>query len=282
MRLGICDNTYEHFYGEKKYEMMRAHGFSCADYQGFIDTDSELFDGSERDFEARLKAEKKLADDAGITFFQVHGPWRYPPQDATEEDRAERLEVMKKTIRGAAILGAENWVIHPIMPFGPDKEPDSALYRALNREFFGKLLECAHEFGVTVNLENMPFPAQSIATPTQVLDFVEEFHDDALRICLDTGHVAVFREQPGPAVRQIGKKMLRTLHVHDNDGAHDRHDFPFSGFIDWKDFSAALREIGYDGVLSLETAPKGKMPAVAAEHMLRGLAECARCIAEGC
>ena len=46
---------------------------------------------------------------------------------------------------------------------------------------------------------------------------------------------------------------MKVLHVHDNDGERDRHWYPYGGVIDWNDFGAALREIGFDGTLSLES-----------------------------
>ena len=42
------------------------------------------------------------------------------------------------------------------------------------------------------------------------------------------------------------------LHVHSNDGRDDLHTLPFLHPMDWPDFMSALREIGYDGTLSLE------------------------------
>ena len=90
------------------------------------------------------------------------------------------------------------------------------------------------------------------------LDFVRKINSPWLRICLDTGHCAVFGIQPADAVRMLGKDMLKTLHVHDNDGVQDRHWIPFTGVIDWVDFRHALQEIGFDGCLSIETAPPVK------------------------
>ena len=46
----------------------------------------------------RLAHQKELAEAAGVSVHQVHGPWRWPPQDGTEEERAERMEKMKNTI----------------------------------------------------------------------------------------------------------------------------------------------------------------------------------------
>ena len=39
------------------------------------------------------------------------------------------------------------------------------------------------------------------------------------------------------------------------------HWIPYTGVIDWDDFSNALAEIGFEGTASLETAAPGKIPA---------------------
>jgi sugar phosphate isomerase/epimerase len=58
---------------------------------------------------------------------------------------------------------------------------------------------------------------------------------------------------------------VRTLHVHDNDGRYDLHLIPHYGVIDWEDFGKALKEVQYQGVFSLETAPNKRIPLEAAE-----------------
>ena len=59
-------------------------------------------------------------------------------------------------------------------------------------------------------------------------------------------------------VREYGQ-YIKVLHVHDNRGKRDEHLIPFYGSIDWKDFSTALRECAFDGVISLECAPSSKL-----------------------
>ena len=46
--------------------------------------------------------------------------------------------------------------------------------------------------------------------------------------------------------------MFTTLHVHDNYGRADQHNFPGMGMTDWEDAVKALREIEFEGVFSLE------------------------------
>ena len=171
MKIGIEGALYD-VYGADRYKKMKEHGWDACDFQWLVNTDKELFVVPEEEFEARLKAEKALADEAGIEFYQVHGPWKWPSADDTEEGRAERWEKFAKAIKGAAILGAKYIVIHPIMPFGrKDIDPDFSF--AINVEFFKSLMPVARKYGVKIAYENMPFVRHSIALPVGLLRVIE-------------------------------------------------------------------------------------------------------------
>ena len=82
------------------YRRMRRHGYDCVDYQEFVNTETPLFEASDREFERLLREEAEIIRDAGLEISQTHGPWRYPPRDADEADRAERFEKMAKSLHG--------------------------------------------------------------------------------------------------------------------------------------------------------------------------------------
>ncbi len=191
----------------------------------------------------------------------------WPPD--FEEERAERFEKMKRSICAAAILGAKYWVIHPIMPFGTkDLESGHAEQtRDINLEFMSRLLREAKREGVTICLENMPFLRFSLSSPTSIATFVKEIDDSSFAMCLDTGHANVCSDwlTPAQSMREYGSH-IKVLHVHDNHGS-DEHLLPFCGTINWKDFSAALHESGFDGAVSLECAPNANLPEDALRDM---------------
>ena len=233
---------------------MKAHGYDCADF-GLADTSDPLYSLPDNELETETARLKNAFAEAGIEISQVHGPWRWPPQDATEEDRAERFEKMVRCLKITRLLGCENFVIHPIMPFGSGGERPEE-FHDMNLAFFTRLGIFAKEEGVTICLENMPMPALPFARHDQLLAFLSELDPSVFAVCLDTGHSVICGVQPGTAVREIGKKLLRVLHVHDNDGRRDQHLLPGEGVTDWDDFAAALKEIGFEGTVSLETSVK--------------------------
>lgn len=265
MKIGITADTFDtRGYGrwrDDTYIKLKRHGFSCSDFD-MSNTDSEIYTLPQADSDKLLIKEKKLAEKAGIEISQVHGPWRWPVQDSTEEDRAERMEKMKKSIRATYVLGCKNWVIHPIMPYGiEDANTDAAQSTwDMNIAFMRELLQTAKEYDITICLENMPMLNFSISKPEDILRFAEEINDENFKICLDTGHVSVFKELSlYHEVLRLGKK-IRTLHVHDNRNSLDLHMAPYYGIINWDEFALALKEIGFNGSFSLETLPSRKLP----------------------
>lgn len=253
MRIAITDTQYTAKYGiSEGFRLMKSHGYSAIDFQGFINTETALWQKSDSGFEAELKNTRKMLEDAGLFVCQTHAPWRWPARNATPEERRERFEKMHKALKGTKTLGAEFFVIHPIMPFENAPNQDADEFWAVNAGFLGRVADYAKYYGITVCLENMPFENQCLSTPRQVLEFVEDMNHPNLKVCLDTGHCACLGVNPGDAVRLLGNEWLKCIHVHDNDGKQDRHQFPRTGVIDWDEFGKALREIGYQGLFSLE------------------------------
>ena len=281
MRLGIItDSRAEQGYGRYGadiYKKVAEHGYSCTDFN-LCNTEAMPYTLSRTEAEEFLIREREMARAAGITVWQVHGPWRFPPQDFTPEDRAERMEKMKWALWACSILECKNYVIHPLMPYGMDDlggEYEKETWN-INLAFMRELVAEAKKYGITVCLENMPMPRFSIATPEAILRFVREIDDENFRICLDTGHVAVYRKNLDltEETRRLGK-YIRVLHVHDNFLGHDMHLSPYSGITDWPAFAEALRDIGFEGVFSLECGAPGKLPDTLFEKAARLYADIA-------
>ncbi len=254
MKTGIVQSAYMNRYGvEKGLAKMREHGFSCLDYSGLQNVSDPLYSLNDRDFEQTLSALRKQIESAGIYVSQIHGPWSWPPDDTTEEKREIHRKYAERSIFGAACIGSENFVIHPVFPWGCDQDPDPEKMWQINRDFLVSLLPAAEKYGVTVCFENMPMTVLAISGPAAILKMVKEINNPRLKVCLDTGHSNILGCPPADAVRMLGKEFLAVLHVHDNNGLWDQHLLPGEGTTDWDDFAAALKEIGFEGTVSLET-----------------------------
>ena len=235
---------------------MKSHGYDALDYGGLCHTEDKIFHVSESEFAATLTREREIIADNGLFVNQTHGAWRWPAQDFSDYDRAERYAAMEKGVRGTALLGAPYFVIHCIMPFGENNPAHKEKLWEMNVEYFTRLCKVAEDVGVTICFENLPFTSLPLSRVNETLEFVKLMNTPTMRMCLDTGHAAVYGDSPADAVRAIGKEYLATLHVHDNNGVSDFHWRPGEGVIDWADFTKALHEINFEGCVSLETASK--------------------------
>ncbi len=278
MKIGICMSGLPRW-GDRKYKMLKSVGYACVDY-GMFDTIHPSYSLEGEEFVAFFETEKSLAAEAGIEISQVHGPWRWPPEDNTPENRKERMEMMQKSICATSLMGCKYWVIHPIMPFGvedlgTEKEKETW---DINMAFMRELLATAKEQNVVICLENMPMTRFSLGAPKDILRFVREINDPNFKICLDTGHVSVFHGlSPADALRELAGEV-RVLHVHDNDGKADYHWVPGTGVIDWADFGKALREINFVGTFSFEITQLAKLSMEEAEEKYAELLSIAQAI----
>jgi len=252
MKIGITEYYLRRYGLLDGLRRMKMHGYECLECQQFLETDTELFAVSITEFEKRVREFGHIVQSEGIEIHQAHGPWRYPPRDASEEDRTERYEKMLKSVYGAAMLGCPNLVLHPLMPFGCGGDEPQKM-RDINMEFMTKLCAEAQKCQVSVCLENMPMRELPIASPQNIIDFVREIHNPFCKACLDTGHSAVLGVQPADAVPAIGKEKLAVLHVHDNNGECDCHWAPFTGVVHWENFTKSLQDIDFNGSVSIET-----------------------------
>lgn len=243
--------------GTTDYERMRRLGFSCEDYQRLAVTDGPLYALEEDDFREELHRQKQIANAYGIDFYQAHGPW--PVDDTSAEKRNTNMEHFKRSVRGCYYLNCPYLVVHPLMPEGWSREDDSDQAERLNREFILELAAYARQYGVTICIENMPFVFQRLARTKELIRFVRELDLDNVGICLDTGHCNVLGDDPGACARLCGN-LLKAVHIHDNFGNGDDHLVPFVGNINWESFRQSLKEIGFEGPLSLECACK-RFPA---------------------
>lgn len=270
MKIGVITEQFQkNFKAENYLPKLKEIGFDGVDYTLSLNwcKYNEVFDKKHDVWAKHFKELKAAHDDAGMEVFQTHATF------ATNFDGERRLsnkclDQYKKEIEATAILGSPYIVIHPINLawYDRDKQEDFDA----NMEYFGKVEPVLREFGVKLGVENM-FSYDDLrrrqcptgcSTPEDMIKYIDSPASDRFVGCLDTGHMFIHGISPANAARKLGKR-LKLMHVHDNYGTSDNHNAPGQGGIDWHDYAAALKEIGYDGVFSLETsfAPEMKIDA---------------------
>ena len=101
MKTCIEFSPYLRTYGfEAGLARMKSQGYDALDYGGFCHTEDKIFHVSDEEFVATLKREREIIEANGLFVNQTHGAWRWPAQDFSDYDRAERYAAMEKHHRG--------------------------------------------------------------------------------------------------------------------------------------------------------------------------------------
>lgn len=245
-------STSRHVGEEKAIEILAKAGFDGWDFSMFemarIDWSTmKLIDNphplNSKDYVKFAKRLKKVADDNGIVCNQGHAPF---PSLIVGDD------YLKRAIECMGIVGGDILVIHPDNNSTPEQ----------NAEMYNRLLPFAKEHNVRIATENMwnweagathaSFAA--CATPEDFCKHVDIINDKSLVACLDLGHAEMYglNTSAPEMIRALGYDRLKALHIHDNDKVGDSHQIPFSMNINFEEIAKALKEIGYDGYLTLE------------------------------
>jgi sugar phosphate isomerase/epimerase len=277
LKIGIESSAYLSLDNYKEgLKKLKEHGYDCIDYQEVASAESECFSWDENRRRTYFSDLKSYADMLGISFSQMHGLW--PTNDKTVESRNAQFDFYIKQLEIASMLGCPYLVIHPLMPYGWAQEEDSNYSWKINKDFFLKLLPYAERANVVICLENIPVNMQ-LGHISFVNKMVNEVNSTFFKACLDTGHANVMKDDLYQGIKELGDN-LHCLHIHDNKGRSDEHTCPYFGNIDWDLVVLALKEIGYDGCISLETYISEKMFSEVKEEMQISLAKVAKSLAE--
>jgi len=127
--------------------------------------------------------------------------------------------------------------------------------------------------GLKLALE--PHPHRYMTSAASMLRLIEHVQSPALGMNLDPSHLFPLGELSHAVVYQLRDRILH-CHFSDNDGLTNVHWRPGKGKIDWEALIRALREVDYDGVISIELEDvPGVSRGRAAQHGGYGAAEVA-------
>lgn len=244
----------------EEYKLIKEAGYDAVDYNGMCtEPETGLFALSDAEFERELLSDRAAIESAGLEICQIHGVWPY--DDTKPEKWESKFQAMIRSIRAAAILGSRYVVVHPVMPHEWEESPDHEKDVRENIEYMKMLVPYAKEYGVKIALENMPCPYVPCGPVEELVKCIDEVNSPYLVACLDVGHATALGTDAGDAVRMLGNR-LHCLHIHDNDGKRDLHWLPYYGVTNWQNFTSALKEIEYKGVITLETSVSYKMKSL--------------------
>ncbi len=257
---------------ERALELVAEAGFDCWDFSMFAmgvyswQTGKRVIKGHplETRETAIPFAEKlrKIADSLGITCNQSHAPFPVVCP--------EIRELLPLALECTAIAGGDICVIHP----------DNNKTAEENAEMYRELLPVAHKLGVKIATENMWNwdNSNDCAAPAACSDgpsfktHVDIVNDPFLVACVDIGHAEMkgLETDAASMIRELGPRV-QALHLHDNDKWHDLHRLPFSRDIEFGPIVTALKDIGYDGVFTLESGLGAALEDIKSEDHAAGV-----------
>lgn len=281
LRIGVqTKNVVEDRHPEEGFAMLRRAGFSCADFSlnGFL-TNNDLyrqkvnsfFDKSRGELELFFAPYKIGAQAAGIVVSQMHMPYPlYVPGGGREINDYLWNVVAPKSMEICAFFNCPYIVVHgfKLARFLGSQEEEWEY----TRRFLMSLAPMAREMGITICMENLydsvgghlvEGPCCNARKAAERIDRMnEEYHGEVLGFCFDTGHGNLLGIDFQDFLTTLNHRV-KVLHIHDNDGVSDLHQIPFTFTMtrenlpstDWDGFLRGLKRMGYEGVLSFETAP---------------------------
>ena len=157
--------------------------------------------------------------------------------------------------------------------------------RTGNLRIIEKLMPGLEKYHVKLALENIygkAYADTGVSRPEGILSVIEAVNSELVGACIDTGHANILGVDIVQMARMYGKKLF-ALHINGNAGK-DEHVVPYtmSGWcekMDFRTFSAALKEIGFKGYYNLEIAC-GDLPEGIAQPFLNYAAAVARALAD--
>jgi D-psicose/D-tagatose/L-ribulose 3-epimerase len=193
-----------------------------------------------------------IASDRGLTVSACAaiGPEQdlISPEPAT---RAGGMSYIRGAIEAARDLGATNLIGPMYSAVGrtwqqsPDeREKDMELLTGQLRD----LSAYAGDHGVVLCIEPLNrFETSFINLTSQAIELVDRVGHPSCGLLLDTFHMNIEERSLGDAIRSAGDR-LKHVHACENDrGA------PGSGHVPWVEVATALRDIGYDGPVVIES-----------------------------
>lgn len=271
----VCDAA-----PEEGFALMREAGFSCADFSlnSYLGSASlyrlernDFFEKTAEELERFFAPHKAAAHAAGIRIHQMHMP--YPllvPGGNRELNRFLQREAAPKSLRICAFLDCSYLVVHGFK-LARRLGSEEAEWAETER-FLRQLAPVARELGITLCVENLyeqrggrivEGPGCDARKAAERIDRLNgDYGAEVFGFCFDTGHANLTGLDFEAFIKTLGRR-LKVLHIHDNDGAGDLHQLPFTftrtrenaPSTDWEGFLRGLRAVDFDGVLSFETAP---------------------------
>lgn len=221
--------------------------------------------------DSELERIRQLAKEAGISLYSVTSGlcWAYSLTSDDEEERNKSKENFRRQIYIASKLGCDTVLVvpgHVGVDFAPHLgviDYQTAYDRAL--EGIRELEPYARELGIIIGIENVW--NKFLISPVEMRGFIDAIGSEYVKAYFDVGNVAV-NGYPEHWIRMLGSRVAK---VHFKDFKHSVGNINgfcdlLAGDVDYKAVMDSLRQIGYDGWVTVEMGPYRVSNEVSLSH----------------
>jgi sugar phosphate isomerase/epimerase len=246
MKFAICNEIFQGWPMEKTIRYVAETGYNALEIAPFtINKDVTAISKEQRQEIRKLAAEHKL-EISGIhwVLVQAEGMYVTHPDKATRDRTADYF---CELVQFCSDLGGRFVVV------GSPKQRN--IMEGVTKEqawewattTFSSSIKRAAEEGVTICLEPLaPSETNFINTAAEAISFVKQFNSPNFKIILD---VKAMSSESKPIPQIIRESWPHFAYFHAND---KNLKGPGFGDVDFKPIAAALKEVGYNGYVSVE------------------------------
>jgi D-psicose/D-tagatose/L-ribulose 3-epimerase len=258
VRIGVLRQPWDKVYGEAA-----RLGFNGVE----MEVGPEYQKAEVLDAEKRAQIEKMMkATGVETSCVCIGGYWKWSPADKDPAVRAEAVKIMKQTLEACERLDTR-CILAPLS--NPNATPEEAVQRWI--EFCKTIAPDAEKRRVTVGVEICTRP--KLATHQDAKAIVDAVGAQYVQVYWDVANARHAAADPVEGIRFLGKKHLAHIHIKDIKLTPAGSKTPFTGchlgegVLDFAAICKAIKEVGYDGWLTLETISDADASASAKKNL---------------
>jgi len=188
--------------------------------------------------------------------------------ETSDEKREARIKHTIDCIDLAHQLGSKNISIEPGGPLLPTENLSTEKAFQLFEQGINKVLPHAEKKQVKILIE--PEPGLLLENSKQFLEFMKRFDSNFLKLNFDIGHFYCVNEDPSTLILEL-RDYIEHFHMADIKDRVHYHLIPGLGAIDFQAVFKSIKEIGYDGYITVELYPYKENPLEAAKTSFKYL-----------
>ena len=254
MKLAFSTNAYLNFSFPEAVRRLAAIGYAGVEIMADVPHAWPAYLLPEQKQAIRDALTQNRLQIANINAFMMHAVndhrqkyWHPSWIEPDANYRQVRIDHTKRALTMAKELGAPCITTEP---GGPLEGRTWNECLKLFVEMLKPVVEHAEKEGVLLLVE--PEPDLLIETADQYLEFAQHFTSPYLGLNFDIGHSYCVSDDPAATVRRLGP-LIRHVHLEDIAATRVHHHLiPGEGVIDFASTLTALKDVGYDGWVTIE------------------------------